>query len=161
MKIVIDTNIIYGDFFLKKAQIISLCETASRCGIEIYVPEVVIAEIINQYREKLEEICHKVNECIRGIDQIAPQYTFNNPFSDVVKNNLLKEYGAHLRNRINELGIKIIPYSQISHKDLVKRDLARKRPFQNSGKGYRDALIWESVLDIMQHTEIPPAIVFY
>lgn len=160
MKIVIDTNIIYGDFFLKNAQIISLCETASRCGIGIYIPEVVMDEIINQYREKLVEICPKVNDCIRGITQIAPQYAFNNPFTDAVKDKLLKEYESYIRIRINELGIKIIPYPHISHKDVVKRDLARKRPFQNSGKGYRDALIWESVLDIMEHTETPPAIVF-
>lgn len=159
MKIVIDTNIIYGDFFLKNAQIISLCGTASRCGIEVYIPEVVVDEIINQYREKLVEICPKVNDCIRGIVQIAPQYAFNNPFTDTEKDKLLKEYELYLHNRINDLGIKIIPYPQISHKDVVKRDLARKRPFQNSGKGYRDALIWESVLDIMEHTENPPAVV--
>lgn len=117
-------------------------------------------EIINQYREKVGEICPKVNECIRGIKQIAPQYAFDNPFTDTVKDKLLNEYESYFRNRINKLGIKIIPYPQISHKDVVKRDLARKRPFQNSGKGYRDALIWESVFDIMEHTETPPAIIF-
>lgn len=48
------------------------------------------------------------------------------------------------------MGIKIIPYPSISHQELVKRNLARKKTFQETGKGYRDALIWESVKSICE-----------
>ena len=59
-----------------------------------------------------------------------------------------EEYAKFFYAQIRRLNINIIPYPSTSHKDLVSRDLARKRPFQESGKGYRDALIWESLLTI-------------
>ena len=37
---------------------------------------------------------------------------------------------------------------QVSHADLVERDLSSRKPFSPTGKGYRDALIWESVVEL-------------
>jgi len=44
-------------------------------------------------------------------------------------------------------GFTILPYPDVSHRDVTARALARRRPFDSLGhEGYRDALIWESVL---------------
>jgi rRNA-processing protein FCF1 len=42
--IIIDTNIIYLDFKLRNARIVSLCDTADILGHKVYIPEVVIDE---------------------------------------------------------------------------------------------------------------------
>ena len=42
--IIIDTNIIYLDFKLRNARIVSLCDTADILGHKDYIPEVVIDE---------------------------------------------------------------------------------------------------------------------
>ena len=50
--IIIDTNVIHLDFKLNKARIVTLCNTSTILGHEIFIPEVVIDEIVKQYDEK-------------------------------------------------------------------------------------------------------------
>jgi hypothetical protein len=40
----------------------------------------------------------------------------------------------------------------VSTAALLERDLAERKPFNSSGKGFRDALIWESVLEHIRST---------
>lgn len=160
MKIVIDTNIIHGDFYLRNAQIISLCETSKICGIRVLVPEIVIDEVINHYREKIDEANKDLEKAKKGISFFYPMESVRDYFSPTNTDQLLKDYRNALFKRLDELNITIIPYPNISHKELVKRDLARKKPFQPSGKGYRDALIWESVCNNIEKTDNNPDVVF-
>jgi hypothetical protein len=56
-----------------------------------------------------------------------------------------------LDEALRSLSAQIIPYKDISHEALIKRDLDRINPFRKVGSnkdsaGYRDALIWESIL---------------
>lgn len=62
----------------------------------------------------------------------------------------MSNYRNELNNRIKQLGIGIIPYPNTGHKIMVARELGKKKPFKDSTKGYRDALIWDSV---MEHTQ--------
>jgi hypothetical protein len=46
-------------------------------------------------------------------------------------------------------GYAILPYPAVDHRTVVARALARRRPFDAKGRnGYRDALIWETVLEL-------------
>lgn len=160
MKIAIDTNIIHGDFYLKDAQIISLCETAIKCGIEVLIPQVVIDEFVNQYREKLNKAQQEFEKAKNSLTLFYPEDSIPDLFAPDKISKLLNNYKLELEKRLDELQIKSIPYPQISHKELVKRDLARKKPFQPSGKGYRDALIWESVCNKIENNGNEPDLVF-
>ena len=51
-----------------------------------------------------------------------------------------------LSTELTNLGAVIPDYGNIPHSEIVKRDLRRRSPFQQSGKGYRDALLWETIL---------------
>jgi len=42
----------------------------------------------------------------------------------------------------------IIGYPDTPHEDLVKRAMARRKPFNENGVGYRDSLIWETTLSL-------------
>lgn len=160
MKIVIDTNIVHKDFFLKNAQIISLCETAKKCGIQVYVPQVVIDEIITHYKEKIGEACSDLKKAKSSLAYFYPKEWIEDYFTSEKVVQLLDDYRLALHKRLFELNIQIIPYPIIPHEVLVRRDLARKKPFQPSGKGYRDALIWESVHNIIEDNGNEPDLVF-
>lgn len=160
MKIVIDTNIIHNDFFLKNAQIISLCETAKICGIQVLVPQIVIDEVVNHYREKIDAANKDLEKAKSSLSFFYPDESVGDYFSSDKAAQLLKDYRDELIKRLEELGITIIPYPKISHEELVKRDLARRKPFQESGKGYRDALIWESVYNNIEKIDNNPDVVF-
>ncbi len=160
MKIVIDTNVIHKDFFLQNAQIINLCETAKKCGIKVFIPQVVIDEVINHYREKIEDARSNFEKAKGGLSFFYPNENIEDYFTVEKTAQLLEDYKIDLDKRLSELDIQIIPYPDISHEKLVKRDLARKKPFQQSGKGYRDALIWESVHNIIENNDNEPDLVF-
>ena len=53
----------------------------------------------------------------------------------------------------------IIDYPDTLHETLVKRATSRKRPFDDNGSGYRDALIWESVLELAKQVKGPIVLV--
>jgi hypothetical protein len=60
----------------------------------------------------------------------------------------IEAYDREFRNAIIGHGGQIQPIPNTSHDVLVGRDLARRKPFSQTGKGYRDALIWEGVLEL-------------
>lgn len=150
MKVILDTNIIFSDFHLKGARIKNLCESVKSTGDTVYIPEVVVDESINKYREKTRECKFKIDRGISDFKRLTGKDVEDNPISDEFILKESEKYARSFKKQLQELGIKIIPYPSISHQELVKRDLARKKPFQETGKGYRDALIWESVKSICE-----------
>jgi len=46
--------------------------------------------------------------------------------------------------RLTPLGVEILPVPTVDVSEILYRDLAGKKPFANSGKGFRDTLIWLS-----------------
>ena len=150
MKVVLDTNIIFSDFHLKGAKIKNLCESTKSIGGVVYIPELVIDESINKYKEQLQLGNSKIDKGISDLKRLIGKTVFENPITDKYIIDEVDEYQKGFRKQIKNLGIKIIPYPTTKHQQLVKRDLARKKPFQESGKGYRDALIWESVQSLCE-----------
>lgn len=51
------------------------------------------------------------------------------------------------RDRLADAGVTTLPLPAVSHAELLARDLGERKPFRPSGKGYRDALMWESLLE--------------
>lgn len=162
MKIILDTNIIFADHFLSGAKIRNLCESVKSTGDSVYIPEIVCDEATNQYKENLHKCKSKIESAISDYKRLT-----NNESNIVITKNISIEeefeiYQKTFKEQIDKLGIKIIPYPKTLHKVLVERDLARKKPFTVEGKGYRDALIWESIKSLCEEPydtlEIPEII---
>lgn len=145
--IIIDTNVIHLDFKLNKARIVTLCNTSTILGHEIFIPEVVIDEIVKQYDEKAEEYINSFNKALKKLSDLSTSPITQTPID---AKGFISNYRNELNNRIKQLGIGIIPYPNTRIKIMVARELGKKKPFKDSTKGYRDALIWDSV---MEHTQ--------
>jgi hypothetical protein len=52
-----------------------------------------------------------------------------------------------------------LPYPKVTHELLVQRALDRRRPFRENGTGYRDALLWYAILEYLEQTRKPCALV--
>ncbi|MCP3420323.1 PIN domain-containing protein [Nocardioides pinisoli] len=52
-----------------------------------------------------------------------------------------------IERKVRESGGEVLPMPQVPHLAVVNRDLDRRKPFQPSGKGYRDALVWETLVE--------------
>jgi hypothetical protein len=59
------------------------------------------------------------------------------------------EYRTYLLERFDEnLGIDVLPWPGVGHERLVSRAINRIPPFDEKGGGYRDSLVWASVVEL-------------
>lgn len=149
MKIIMDSTVLRRDYFLSSpdARLLKLYVTKTQSSV--LVPRVAMDEVQNLYREDLLEVNEKlVSKYRQLLGARAPKL----PKLDI--ESKCKAYRTGILTLIKDefRGI-VLPYPQLSHEELVNRDLGRRKPFNPSGKGYRDALIWASILAYLSSTK--------
>ena len=148
MKIILDTNILVSDYSLEGPAFRTLMTGLSPAGVTLYIPRIVLDEVTNKYREEFE----KTSSAMRRLGLALPR--FPNAEGDLVTPEEARDrYSELLRKRFENVGVVILDYPVTSHEALVSRALARRKPFRGADTGgYRDALIWESVLALAKST---------
>jgi hypothetical protein len=141
-----------ADFRLEGNDFRIFIEESARRGMEVYIPAIVIDEVVNQYGEQIRELCSKFSKLapawkrVRGDDLPSP----------IAEDQIGREqeaYRTFLLTKLKSFGVTILPYPNTSHERLVTRALQRRKPFRNDGAGYRDTLVWESVLPLLKGTD--------
>jgi hypothetical protein len=146
VRLLLDTNAIVGRRYRLDGPHMAIIEIAIANGIlELIVPQIVVEEVKNKYREELlkaernlTETLVKQNTLLAADEQRA--------LKQLKIDRVVTDFGDRLDNRLAELRARRPVYTDVPHQDLVQRDLDRRRPFQESGRGYRDALLWETLL---------------
>lgn len=153
MRIVLDANAICHRDWLLSGPSFALLERAVQQGeISLFVPEIVVEEVKNKHREHLEKRSEEFQGSGRDINQLLEAADrFQLPVIDI--DAAQSSYERRLDQRLRELGAQRPGYAEIPHQRLVERDLSRKRPFQESGRGYRDALLWETLITTIANPE--------
>lgn len=150
MKIVFDTNVIVNHWHLTGPSFDIFQKSLELSNDQLVIPQIVILEAKNQYRERLLKRNERFLSCgneIKGM--LTPSIQLDLPQFNLEE--LCREYSAHLDRRLRELKAIILDHSDILHDKIVTRDLDRRSPFRRSGKGYRDTLLWEVVLNKVAH----------
>ncbi|HXO42417.1 MAG TPA: PIN domain-containing protein [Thermoanaerobaculia bacterium] len=133
--IVLDTSVLVRDPFWKGAAFHALHAACLVMRGLIAIPEVVIEELIANYRDKLRDAFRKLAPLTReslGQSEVDGRHRDFLAFVDELRQ-----------------GRTILPYPQISHQAIVKRIYEGKRPFHNGEVGYKDFLIWRSVVELL------------
>lgn len=139
MKIVFDTNVIFKDWFFKTPNMELLRKIFNSSDSKLVIPKIVLDEVMNKYKESIDEklsAVKKLNGLLLGSQKIELP----------VLEDVLENYRSYLKKVLEEFKIEQLDHSEIPHDDVVHRDLSRRRPFQMSGKGYRDTLLWEVIV---------------
>lgn len=147
MRVVIDTNIFCEDYFLRGANFRLLFDGLKSLPASLHIPEVVIDEVVNRYREDLAEAVAKDKDHRSQVGRLLADSAVAAPLS-INSENEVEKYRKHLETILKTHG-EIMPYPEIAHKRVVERDLARRKPFKRDGSGYRDYLIWENVKSLL------------
>ena len=142
MKLVIDSNIIVQDYHLSSSYFTILLESLGLIPAKLYVPEVVIDEVVNKYKETLLEKYYRMNGSIRDFNKISKKDV---GVLDINVLELVELYKANLLDRLKQYNCEIMPYPDITLKVVVQRIFTKKKPFKKDESGYRDFLIWETV----------------
>lgn len=150
MNLVMDTCVVHADFRLQGTQFEILMDSRPRLGITTVVPEVVIDEVVNKHREqvqKLDDDWKKIGKnSIRlfGKNVLASHGPWCAEAFD---------YRAFLLKLLQQQGWKVLPYPSIDHSGVVQAMLSKRPPFKSGEYGYRDFLIWQSILEFAAKTE--------
>ncbi|MBB4846015.1 hypothetical protein HNP55_004569 [Paucibacter oligotrophus] len=143
MKVFVDSNQFIADFLLESAPMRYLFHFLNNNGYELLLSRLVVQEVENKHREKVSAALADAEKARNQLSRLVPsQSDPKAPVQEAPPFDLL----AALRERVE--WIKVIEYDHIPHAKLVERALARRKPFDADGQdGYRDALIWLSMLD--------------
>jgi len=147
MHVVLDTNVFFSDFRMEGNAFRVLLASTERLGIAVYVPEVVLDEISSCYRREMEALRAKLDKAASTWQRYSGRSICSLP-SDEDMAQECSHYSTWLRAKLESIQAVIPAYPDVSHRVLAQRAMARRRPFREDDRGYRDALIWETVLSL-------------
>ena len=149
---IIDTNFVHLDYFLKGTFITILSQSSEVLRHKVYMPMVVYDEMIKQHREDVEDQIMKARDIEKDAYRLMDKKIEINLYG---LEESSKNYPDVLKRAIEEQGIELLPYPQVTHREVVRRDLYKRKPFrevEQGTTGYRDTLIWETVLELCGKT---------
>lgn len=157
MRVVIDSSaIIASSPSLDSTAFRTLFAAAEHLGMTLCIPALVIEEVAENLRAKLAKYQIEVDRTLRAYGAAA-KAALDSPLSI----ELVEEHAATQRRTLEEAvsarSCLVIEYPDIEHDILARRAVAKRKPFGDSRDGYRDALIWYSVLSLLQ-TSVEPLV---
>lgn len=146
--VVLDTTVLFSDPFLTSASGRLLLRKVKDRNVRLLIPEVVIRESARHYSENVTkslEARYKSEANLFALGYV-PQVKGAPP----PRHRLRDDYDARFRKVLADAGAVVLPLPDVSHDQLLGRLFAERKPFKRDGEGYRDALIWESLLAALQ-----------
>lgn len=160
--LVFDTNAVFNDWMLAGKLWLSIFDFV-RCGrLHLCVPELVIQEIVRVHAREASSVATLLvkldSRKVRTLlDLDLPDATEIKYRAAVASGR----YEADLRARLDEIGARILPIPTIDHQEIVSRALAGRQPFDQEGKnGYRDTLIWHTILSLCEELDENELVIF-
>lgn len=150
----IDTSVAINEAFLRSPYSEAFLKACSILHYTVVIPEIVIDELKGNYPKKLMEKADAFQkakkELIKLTDLEVPT---------VSRSDAVAAYEAWLEKTMNEHGVVVVPYPDISAKELVGQSYDAKKPFKETGEGHKDYVVWKTILDhIGSHQSTPPNI---
>ena len=146
MMIVLDTTETFADLRMDGANHTFLRSFVSRNPVKLVVPQIVVEETVNHFRESLSAHLQEARHAIRSVTRLAPDASVSIS-GDLSIEAECNKYREHLKNRL--LLADQASYRDVDVASLVQRALFRRKPFDSGGKvGFRDAVLWETILQV-------------
>ncbi|KKR20438.1 MAG: hypothetical protein UT48_C0018G0031 [Parcubacteria group bacterium GW2011_GWE2_39_37] len=151
-KIIFDTNILWQDKEDKVSKLFNLSleesfkfikEHSLNSKIILSIPEIVVAERIEQ---TLSDVNNMVNTIANKVQALSP---FGVKISEnCYKLNYEKEIIKIKKAILNKSQVEVIKSAKVRQSEIIRRSLKGIKPFSAKGdKGFRDTIIWLSILD--------------
>lgn len=154
--VIVDTTATYVDVMMKKTSWMQLLTLCHNSAVQVVIPAVVLRETARHWKAETAKAIEIANGKIGGIKASRDRLTeLGVDGSSLVDSTPVTElsdqdqFAASQKERLLSLGVQIrdVP-DHVDIETILQRDLARKKPFEPSGKGFRDALVWETVKDV-------------
>jgi hypothetical protein len=142
-RVVLDANLLVANFRSGNAFKL-LLEGARTEQLVLVIPELVIREAANKHREEAAAKSRDLEKAASGLDRLGVKVDLPEAVSATAST---VGYEHRLRRTLREVNAVIAALPAVPHDKLLTKALDRRKPFAGSDAGYRDALLWESVLE--------------
>ena len=152
MRVILDSSIYISEGYGDSVGMQVLLLTSKVLGHCVCIPVVTVEEVVAKFgrvnASELRELKRKMGTVFKRLNKTLP--------TEVAEIDL-EEETTLFRNRMEstfaEFDCRVLDYPNIPHSELVDRAIKRQPPFDDKGSGYRDALIWESVLELADEND--------
>ena len=144
-RVVLDTNSFTLEAPLSSNPERLILDAASKGQVILVVPELIVREVVNKWRELARSQADKARA------QIDKLTAYGMAMKAPTRNDVARrgdDVEQEMRERLAAAGAQISDFPKVPHEDVVQRALDRRQPFDSAGKdGYRDAVLWHVVLE--------------
>ncbi len=154
---ILDANVIVSDPLLRGSTWPQLADAISGGRVEVILPHLALDEAVAAYRRLREAKAVEIQAVGRRASQRVQKH-LDRAVVSVRKE--AKRYPKLLSAALAEVGVTLWDAPKVSHSDVAQRAIDRRRPFDDTGSGYRDALHWMSVLEIVEDRNDESDIIF-
>lgn len=153
MYVVIDTNIHMQSWFMTLNDFRLVLRAASDGRIDLVVPKVVLHELIAEYEKAVKKGAKTLKDARNTLGMLQTPGHEEIPHQ-VDPKAARASFQKRFLEMIQEAHGEVVAIPSVPHESLVIKATSRKKPFKESGEGYGDALIWETVLNLARDAEV-------
>jgi hypothetical protein len=148
----IDTNAFNNNYSLDGENVTLIKDYISRSLGDVYISEVTVREHARHHSRSAKALIDAIAATTKKHGR--PIMSKGAKLSSEAVSE--KSYIRFMRERLQALGIQVLALPVTTVEEVLSRDLNEIKPFDSGGKGYRDFLIWKSILaHISLNPEMP------
>ena len=152
MYIVLDASSIIGEDFGRSPLFKTLLSASNTVGHTVCVPRLAIAETVAKFSRDFDRDRNLVSRHLGQLSKLLGRAIVSEitELEPTTENTLFEN---SLVARLEAANVAIRGYPMVDHEDIANKAIARRRPFDVKGSGYRDTLIWLSTLELAGQTD--------
>lgn len=139
--VLLDANAIGVDPPLGKIEHRVMLDAHRSGAIVLVIPELALREAVAGWRRILTSHLGKLHNVKQQLSKLAPSHAWHAPRLNLDQST--DDLLAELSKALEVAQVEMPKTPDADHEDLIDRALNRRQPFDESGSGYRDALLWE------------------
>jgi len=148
--VVVDTNIFHGDPRMRRSHFRILLGQHLRGRITLALPEIVVREVPKLFQTQVDAAATAITgEAAKLRDLGHDPGAITIPDSKTARADFNKQFREGLEQR----KVRIAPIAGTLD-ELVNQSVTERRPFRPKSAGFRDALIWRSILELADEDEV-------
>jgi hypothetical protein len=146
--VIMDTNIYVKNFYMKHDHYSLLRDSLNQLNLVWGLPEIVFDEVIGKYKNNIVELNKNIKLINKEIKKLIDDDEITQKQIDEEKayNKYKTSLKRLFRNTINMI---MLPYPRKKHREIADRAIRKLKPFKENGDGYRDTLLWETILSVL------------
>jgi hypothetical protein len=152
--VILDTTALYADLTLDGVHFRTLFTGARQFGFTLVAPHVVLKEAERHFVRLRDDALARARSALRDLrrvvgDDETPELAFDVESSEF----------TYAHEGAWPVTLTVLPYPEAKHEEVVARELAGRRPF-TEGRGYRDTIIWLSIIEYLRASRAARPVAF-